>query len=269
MKSLYVAIQDHDSRKWSPVARVRKQGDFYRLNYTGGAKDLAGFKGFGLMKGLDKEYVSSEIFPLLKNRVLASGRPESKRLISWLGLDKTEDDAFEELARTGGVRGTDSIELIPEPEPTSQNRYEAYFFVRGARHLPQGTEGIINSLRVGDRLFLMKDVQNEDDPYALLLRTREPISLIGYAPRYYSEDFSILASGDDVKEACVTVEQINLDAPLAYRVLCKINAPWPKSFSPCASSKFTSLATGLVDLSQQGQDESTLSPMLGQFYTRG
>lgn len=258
MKSLYVAIQDHDSRKWSPVARVRKQGDLYRLNYTGGAKELAGFKGFGLMKSLDKEYVSNEIFPLLKNRVLASGRPESKRLIYWLGLGEGRYDAFEELARTGGVRATDTIELIPEPEPTSQNRYEAYFFVRGVRHLPPTTEDIVNRLQVGDRLYLLKDIQNDADPYALLLRTKDPISVIGYAPRYYSEDFSILASGDDVKETCVTVEQINRDAPLAYRILCKINAPWPKTFSPCATSKFTSLASGVVDLScQDTRDELT------------
>lgn len=266
MKSLYVAIQDHDSRKWSPVARVRKQGDLYRLNYTGGAKDLAGFKGFGLMKSLDKEYVSHEIFPLLKNRVLAAGRPESKRLIGWLGLGEGEYDAFEELARTGGVRATDTIELIPEPEPTSQNRYEAYFFVRGARHLPPSTEEVINHLQVGDRLYLMKDVQNEVDPYALLLRTKDPISVIGYAPRYYSEDFSILASGDDVTEACVTVEQINPDAPLAYRILCKINAPWPKSFTPCESSKFTSLASGVVDLASQDPADE-LTSKIGRLFT--
>lgn len=261
MKSLYVAIQDHDSRRWSTVARVRKQGDFYRLNYTGGAKDLAGFKGFGLMRSLDKEYVSHDIFPLLKNRVLASGRPEYKRLISWLGLAEGQHDAFEELARTGGVRATDTIELIPEPEPTIQNRYEAYFFIRGARHLPPPTEDVINRLQVGDRLYLMKDIQNEVDPCALLLRTQDPISLVGYAPRYYSEDFSILASGADVKEASVTVEQVNLDAPLAYRLLCKIDAPWPAAFTPCAASKFTSLASGMVELPSSSNE---LTSRIGQ-----
>lgn len=264
MKSLYVAIQDHATRKWSPVARVRKQGDLYRLNYTGGARDLADFKGFGLMKSLDKEYVSPEIFPLLKNRVLASNRPEYKKLITWLGLRDAKYDAFEELARTGGVRATDTIELIPEPEPTSQNRYEAHFFIRGARHLPEGTEEVLNKLKAGDRLYLMKDVQNDVDPFALLLRTKEPISLVGYAPRYYSEDFSILASGNEVKAACVTVEQVNLDAPLPYRVLCKINAPWPNSFSACQSSKFSSLATDVVDYPLVKRDDE-LHAELGRF----
>lgn len=248
MKSLYIAIQDHASRKWSPVARVRKEGDFYRLNYTAGAKDLDGFKGFGLMKSLENEYVSSEIFPLLKNRVLASNRPEYKKLITWLGLNESHHDTFEELARTGGVRATDTIELIPVPEPTSQSRYEAYFFVRGLRHLPSGTEELVNDLNIGDRLFLMKDVQNEADPYALLLRTKDPVSLVGYAPRYYSEDFSILASGDDVKATKVTIERVNLDAPLTYRILCKISAPWPSTFEPCMASKFSSLAKTVVEL---------------------
>lgn len=247
MKSLYVAIQDHLSRSWSPVARVVKQDGLYKLNYTSGAKDLASFKGFGRMNALDKEYVSSEMFPLLRNRVLAAGRPEAKSMISWLGLRESQYDAFEELARTGGLRATDTIELIPEPEP-KDGRYIAHFFVRGIRHLPPATIDVIDKLSVGDRLFLVKDVQNEKDPFALLLRTKEPVSLAGYAPRYYSEDLSLLASGTEVRAACVTVERVNRDAPLPYRVLCKIDAPWPDSFSACQNSKFTSLAKGVVEL---------------------
>ena len=247
MKSLYVAIQDHLSRSWLPVARVRKHEDVYMLNYTNGAKDLVDFKGFGRMNALDKEYVSTEMFPLLRNRVLATGRPEAKDFVSWLGLRESQYDAFEELARTGGLRATDTIELIPEPEPEN-GRYVAFFFARGIRHLPSATIQFIDQLSVGDRLFIAKDVQNEADPFALLLRTKEPVSLIGYAPRYYSEDFSILASGEDVRSACVTVERINRDAPLPYRVLCRIDAPWPMSFAACKNSKFTSLANGKVEL---------------------
>lgn len=243
MKSLYIAIQDSESRTWSPVARIRKSQGLYHLNYTGGAKDVPGFKGFGRMHGLDREFISKDIFPLLKNRLLGSNRPEHKNYLEWLGLHAHNYDAFEELARTGGLRGTDDLELIPEPEPTKQDRYEVSFFVRGIRHLPDTTTQVISKLQVGERLYIAKDVQNSHDSHALLLRTDKPVSLVGYAPRYYSEDFSLIASGGDVAEAIVTVEQVNLEAPLPYRLLCKISAPWPSSFSPCESSKFSSLAS--------------------------
>lgn len=241
MKALFIALQQASGLGWTPVARVVKDGDVYRLAYTRGALELPDFNGFGRMSELDKEYVSSELFPLLRNRVLPKNRPEYKHYLNWLGFGRGEHDALDELARTGGVRATDSIELIPVPEPTRDGQYEAFFFIRGIRYLPQSTIARISDLRVGERLFVVKDVQNDHDPNALLLRTAEPVSLVGYAPRYYARDFSELVSGPGVRETQVVVDRINTDAPLPYRVLCRIQAPWPSSFLACDSPEFKPL----------------------------
>lgn len=238
MKALFLAVQEPSTRQWAPVARVVRDSGVYKLSYTLGALDLPEFRGFGRMHDLKREYVSEELFPLLQNRVLPKSRPEHKHYLEWLGLSLNEHDALDELARTGGLRATDSIELIPCPEPNEENYYQAHFFARGNRYLPAEAQARLNGLQPGDRLFIMKDVQNAHDHNALALRTNDPISIVGYAPRYYAEDFARLADLGNVSDVIVTVDRVNPSAPIPYRLLCKIEAPWPSFFSACASEKF-------------------------------
>lgn len=238
MKALFVAYQDTVSRTWTPVARLTHDGRLYHFSYTRGAKNLPNFSPFGRMDKLDAEYVSEQIFPLFANRLLPKSRPEYSDYLNWLGLLDVEHDVLEELARTGGLRVTDSLELILCPEPTSSNLYEAYFFSRGLRHLPEESQNRSTTLTEGEKLFLMKDIQNDHDGLALLLRTDDPVTVVGYVPRYHCEEFSQLIDllGSDVPR--VTVEKVNIDAPIQYRVLCKFSAPWPMQFQPCKAKEY-------------------------------
>jgi hypothetical protein len=77
---------------------------------------------------------------------------------------------------------------------------------------------------------------------ALLLCTGDPITLVGYAPRYYSGEFTQVINATSPEEVKVTVEQVNRDAPIQYRVLCRLVSPWPASFTPCANDEFRALA---------------------------
>ena len=47
------------------------------------------------------------------------------------------------------------------------------------------------ALRPGERLFLMPDFQNPEDPHAVALRTEDKV-LLGYVPRYYCADMEVL-----------------------------------------------------------------------------
>ena len=237
MKTIFVATKDPDASRWCPVARVQYDGLLFRLRYTKGAQCVEGFSGFGLMKELEAEYQSTTLFPLLRNRVLPRSRPESKTYLHWMGL-QSEADSFDELFRSGGLRATDSIELVPLPVPTVDGTYEAYFFLRGIGHLPNVAAELTSSLSEGSRLFVMKDVQNDYDSTALLLRTSQPVSLVGYAPRYYSSDFSRLIEGGGATQAVVEVVRVNSGAPSSYRVLCRMRAPWPSSFVPCQGTEY-------------------------------
>jgi len=122
MTALFVVYQNSVSRAWVPVARLTHDGQFYHFSYTRGAKDLPNFVPFGRMTELDAEDVSEQIFPLFAIRSLPKSRPEYRGCLSWLGLDNVSYDTLEELGRSGGLRTTDSLELIPYPEPTSANQ---------------------------------------------------------------------------------------------------------------------------------------------------
>ena len=243
MKALFVAWQDPKTRSWAPVGRLTHDEGLFRFVYTRGAKDMGkSFQPFGAMRDLNSSYVSELLFPLFANRVLPKSRPEYDTYLKWLGMSEGAYDVMDELSLTGGFRATDSLELFPCPEPTSQNQYVVYFFSRGIRHiLPENRERA-NELEKGQRLYLMLDIQNKYDTHALVLRTADPVTLVGYAPRYYSGEFSSVVKEVGPENIKVTVERVNKDAPLQYRLLCRLESPWPANFSPCVHGQFQTLA---------------------------
>lgn len=242
MKALFVAWQNPKDRSWAPVGRLTHDDGLYRFVYTRGAKDMGeSFQPFGAMTDLNSSYVSEKLFPLFANRVLPKSRPEYKTYLQWLGMNEAGYDVMEELSLTGGFRATDSLELFPCPEPTSKDLYEVYFFSRGLRHMHSENVERTKELKKGERLYLMPDIQNEYDSHALMLRAKEPVTLVGYAPRYYSGEFSSVVKEVGQDNIKVTIEQVNKDAPLQYRVLCKLQSPWPVNFTPCVMGQFKTL----------------------------
>lgn len=224
MKRLYVAWQNEDNREWIPVAMLTENDNGYALRYTRGAKRCKNFSGLGRMLELDKEYVSHELFPFFANRMISKSRPEYKNYLRWLGLTDLTGDPMTVLAATGGLRATDSFELIPPPRKDG-DRLRLNFFSRGLRHMPSSSLNTVASLNKGAQLYLLRDLQNSHDEFALLLRTEDPKVLVGYVPRYYCPGLVRLLK-DFPQEVVVEVQQVNPDAPLDMRLLCSLNAPW-------------------------------------------
>jgi hypothetical protein len=242
MKALFIGLPEPKSGRWVSVGRLTHEDNVYRFVYTRGAKESKGFTPFGRMVDLDAAYVSDVLFPLFANRVLPKSRPEYQDYLRWLGLSEQNHDELEELARTGGLRATDALEMFPCPEPTQNNSYEVFFFSHGLRHLIPENQACVNTLKAGEKLFLARDIQNPHDANALLMRTNDPMSLVGYCPRYYSAEFTRLVDAVGADKVEVVVEQVNPDAPSQLRMLCKLTAPWPPNFSPCARDEFVPLA---------------------------
>lgn len=243
MKALFVAWQEPETRRWLPVGRLTYENGKYKFVYTRGAKEARAFTPFGRMVDLNAAYVSDALFPLFANRVLPKSRPGYGDYLRWLGLNEDVRNELEVLARSGGLRATDSLEIFPCPEPTADKHYEVYFFSHGVRHLKPHDQVQVNELKRGERLYLMRDLQNEHDDKALLMRTDDPISCVGYCPRYYSAEFSRLLDSIGADKVSVTVEQVNPDAPMQLRLLCKLSAPWPANFSACAPDQFQPTAS--------------------------
>lgn len=85
----------------------------------------------------------------------------------------------------------------------------------------------------------MKDIQNEVDSFALMIRTKdEPVELMGYCPAFFAKDFNKLVELNGDKKVNIYVHKINEDAPLQLKLLCRLVTEWPDSFNPFDEKEF-------------------------------
>lgn len=186
-------------------------------------------------------YKSNELFPLFANRLLSKTRPEYKAFLDWLNVPNSEDDPLTLLGRSEGLRGTDSLSVSPCPEKSRDGAYLMHFFSHGLRYLPDFAVHTVKELQPGSQLFLMPDPQNRYGAYALALRTDDPVTIVGYCPRYLSKDFLVSLKNETPDAPRIVVEQVNIDAPIQLRLLCCIRAQWPKNFEPCSGEEYQPL----------------------------
>ncbi|KAB1439009.1 HIRAN domain-containing protein [Pseudodesulfovibrio senegalensis] len=237
-KKLFVAVKDVPSNAWIPVGTLSFSDGAYKFQYTKGVQRIADFVPFGRMRDISKEYFSNELFALFKNRILTPSRSDYDQYLAWLNLEKENADELSILAISGGERRTDNIEIFPMPT-MQDGRYCYDFFSHGIRHMCDGCQDRINALKAGDRLFLCADKQNLFHSEAWMLRTDTPKALVGYLPRFFSHDlstlFELISNPDDIS---IRVVQVNEGAPIQFKLLCRLEAPWPEGFKPLSSKDF-------------------------------
>jgi hypothetical protein len=98
------------------------------------------------MSDLHPLYESPTLFPLFSNRLLSKNRPEYHDYLRWLDIQTEISDPIEELAKTGGMRATDSLIVFPCPESESDGRYRISFFGHGIRYLPPQAQQWVEQL---------------------------------------------------------------------------------------------------------------------------
>lgn len=239
--ALYVAWRHQAElhQGWGPVGRLEHEGGIYRFYYTRGAKTLEGFKPFTEMPNFEEVYESNELFPLFANRLLGKQRPEYERFLRWGGFaPNSQPDPILVLGVTEGKKATDSVEVFPFPMPTSEGCYFNKFFVHGLRWMRPDVLNRIASLEPSERLYLMLDLQNPYDANAVAIRTDSDRAMLGYVPRYLAAEVWELCRSCNVSFIHLFVEQVNHDAPLQQRLLCRMNACWPDGFEPCSGKAF-------------------------------
>lgn len=253
-RTLFVAWQDPSRRKWYPVGKLTSSGNQFSFMYTKGALEArasAGFQTLPSFPELSRIYLSHELFPLFTNRSLRESRPEYKQYLEWLLLPECDADPLAMLARSGGQRVTDTLEVFPAPVKLDSGAYELHFLVHGLSHMPEESASRVDKLIPGERLLVMRDVQNPVDNQALALRTSERFErdmfLVGYCPRYIRGD--IVEMQRSGSTPIVTVERVNPPpAPTQFRLLCRLVMSWPEGFIPFSSDEYTPLNAEAHDL---------------------
>ena len=230
--SVYVAWQAPDTRDWHVVGNLQERNSGYVFKYTKGALKSTKFTKFSGMTDVRETYVSEELFPLFKNRLLSPRRPEYPSFIKWLGFEGDSVNPIDILARSGGLRSTDQLQIFKKIEVDSEGKFEHFFFLHGLSYLNSMANDRVSELKPGQILRLCLDLQNEYDGDAVVVRADKPAEIVGYCPRYLSNDIKKMLLNDS-KSITLTVEKISDDAPHNYRLLCKLSG---KLNSACQST---------------------------------
>src|SRR5690349_15145283 len=195
--ALFVNWQDERSRRIFPVGRlVTLEDNSYEFAYIAAARDAQefGFAPFQAFPDLKQVYRAHELPAFFKNRLLQPGRPDYPQYLQELGLETETATPIEILARSGGRRVTDPLEVFAELIP-SGDRFEAHFFVRGIRHL-DGAEDAALLLHPGDPLRLEHEASNKVNPNAHLVISHDGRA-VGYVPDYLADDVRTLLRQDE------------------------------------------------------------------------
>lgn len=255
MKKLFLAWQDVTGRLWYTVGRLTAEGGKYQFVYTKGALEAhekGGFQPLQSFPDLYEVYNSDQLFPLFSNRLLSPSRPDYHSFVEWLNVGDNDVHPMVLLARSGGKRVTEMLEVFPSPEDNGTGEYQIYFFVHGLSHAAQASMDRALTLERGEQLLLMHDLQNPRDPEALLLRTAEKqpndMFLMGYCPRYLLRDVHTLVR-EGRRLPTVTVERVNRPpAAIQFRLLCKMILKGPEEFHPFSDGVYQPLMPELPSI---------------------
>ena len=139
-----------------------------------------------------RDYASPHLFPIFADCVLNEARPDRVTLYEALDLVATAG-SMEFLARSGGRRAGDCIQLLPTPHLTD-GRTSWGFLVHGVRYVP-GAGDAVDQLVPGQELALEPEPNNPIDPDAVLV-TQDGARL-GWVPNpLLCYVRAVLSSGD-------------------------------------------------------------------------
>ena len=137
-------------------------------------------------------YEARYLFATFADRIPSPQRADAAAMLASWGVAHS-DDQFEILAKSGGLRATDRIELAEYRAPGDLLEHPLEFRVAGTKYVP--TE-IRAALAPGLELRLEREPKNQFDSAATIIATTSDGKRAGYVPRQYSAMISkLLDSG--------------------------------------------------------------------------
>lgn len=219
---LFMTWQDQASRTILPIGRILRTAEGYEFAYIRSALEAVemGFQPLVTFPDFETVYRTQDLPPLLSNRVMRPSREDFPRFVAQLGLGK-EAEPFTVLARSGGRRATDRLEVFAPPAQCDAG-YAGLLLARGVRHMP-GAEAAIARLTAGQPLGLEAEPSNTQNPHAQLIVDADGRKL-GYLPNYLADELAWLGAPGSALN--LAVEKVNLPPePVHHRLLCSYTCP--------------------------------------------
>lgn len=167
-------------RPYRHVGFLECRAGLYEFYYCEGVTNQPDFTPLTGFPDVDRRYSSTEMFPLFAERIMSARRPDRAEYLRALDLG-SESEPWEILARSGGRRAGDSIEVTPQPRVDPDGATSCLFLVHGIRHRGQAASDAIDRLRTGDDLEVRFETTNPVNPNAVLVLDEGRVEL-GYIP---------------------------------------------------------------------------------------
>lgn len=205
VRRFMVVWQDPETRLFHHVGTLTADpAREFRFAYEPAAGNIDDFRPFAAFPDLDRTYRSEALFSFFVNRVMSPRRPDFDDYLDALGLTREQADPVELLARSGGMRATDTVQVVAEPLQ-EDGKEVTRFLVSGCRHVDGAAERI-ERLQIGQELAIRPEPDNPQDDRALLLDVASG-EAVGWVPRYLLDYVhKHLHQGEDVR---VYVERVN------------------------------------------------------------
>lgn len=238
---LLVLWQHPDSREIIPIGRFARSDSGYQFRYTNAVTEIADFRPLPGFPELHRAYVSERLPALFAQRVMNRERPDFDDYMRALGLDPEMASPWEQIVQSGGRREGDTLQFMEVPV-AAEGLAIARFFVNGIRHVPDGTNRMINgrslavspedheralqTLEAGQELFAEREEGNPEDDRAMVV-TRNQVPL-GWVPRALSASVRELSADRPIPLTVVRVA--GPQSPSHQRLAVELRQAVPDDF---------------------------------------
>lgn len=200
VETLLVVWQDEVSRSYYHIGTLSYSNGMYRFLYTSmdGKKELGealknGYMIHPAFPDTIKPYYSKKLFSAFDRRIPSPDRKDFHEILKDIGLNETASK-MAILRATRGRLASDTYSFEQPLNLDDYNHLRSNFFIHGMRHqeLPDDWSTWIKDQ---DSLELVQEPENEVDPFAVAVHSKNG-KRIGYIPTFYSNDiFSLIENG--------------------------------------------------------------------------
>jgi hypothetical protein len=209
---------------WVPVKKMIWVNGKYRTGYVGGVKDLiaAGsvWRHYFRPQDFDRVKVTRDIHCDYAPRMPLDRPQEMLHNLPLLGLSADLSDPIAYVARSGGYRETDDLDVFPEIAADPDGCYRFHFLLRKLHAIESA---VIDAVAIGDKIVTQ-------DWNAIHQSTGQQIGIV---PGYIRALIAQYSPYINLK-----IEKINQVSRLQQRLLCSATC---QGFTPFTTSKYLPL----------------------------